>query len=117
MCLDRADKPGSVVGDHLSRSSVALGLKRHSALAGGTALHAGKDLVVAPLSRDRIIPLGNLIAFAQSVTVGTSVLADDGRYPRRPFGVGAPTFTSEPLPSSSVCTEDMPGLSSPCQHL
>ena len=47
---------------------------------GSTALHAGKDLVVAPPSRDGIIPRGNSRPFGFDVTVGTSILADDRRY-------------------------------------
>lgn len=58
MCLDQADKPNSVVGDHLSGPAITDELERHS--PKGTALHAGKDLVVAPLSFGRILPEGSL---------------------------------------------------------
>lgn len=94
--LRSLDLAGS--GDHLSGTLVAKRLERHSALASGTALHAGKDLIVAPPPRDGIIPLGNSQPFGVDVTVGTSVLADDGRYP---------------LPSCLPGGRRMPGLSSP----
>ena len=48
---------------------------------GSTALHAGKDLFVAPLPLDRILPEGSLELSLLGVTVVTSILADDGRYP------------------------------------
>jgi hypothetical protein len=85
--LDRADKPNSVVDDHLSGPDVAIGLERHSTLANGTALHAGKDLFVAFPSRDGPIPLGNSQPFGVDVSVVTSILADDGRYPLPPATV------------------------------
>ena len=47
----------------------------------GTALHGGKDLFVALPSFNGILPEGSPFAFAQDVTVVTSILADDGRYP------------------------------------
>ena len=47
--VDRADKPNSVVGDHLSGPAITCKLERHSPSKWSTALHTGKDLFVAPL--------------------------------------------------------------------
>ncbi len=79
--VDLAGKPNSVVDDHLSGSFVASGLKRHFPPKRDTALHAGKDLFVALPAFDGTLPEGSPFAFAQGVSVGTSILADDGRYP------------------------------------
>jgi len=69
------------VGDHLSGSFVTSGLERHSPPKWSTALHAGKDLFVAFPSCDGHIPRGNSRPFGVDVSVVTSILADDGRYP------------------------------------
>ena len=79
--VDQADKPNSVVDDHLSGPVIADKLERHSRPKSGTTLHAGKDLVVAFLSRDRRIPRGNPQPFGLGVSVVTSILTDDGRCP------------------------------------
>ena len=51
-----ADKPNSVVDKHLSGILITQGLGRHSLPKKGTALHAGKDLFVAPSSFNEILP-------------------------------------------------------------
>lgn len=67
-----------------------MGLKRHFRLAADTALHAGKDLIVAPSdfasgkpqAYTETYPLRDTFALSlEGVSVGTSILADDGRYP------------------------------------
>lgn len=62
-CMDRVDKPNSVADDHLSGPVIAHRLERHSPPKRGTALHAGKDLLVAPPSYDGIIPRRESSAF------------------------------------------------------
>ena len=52
-----------------------------SQMLAGTALHGGKDLVVALLRHRRTIPRGNSSPFGYDVSVGTSAIAGDGRYP------------------------------------
>ena len=48
----------------------------------GTALHGGKDLLVALPSYDGHVPtMWDPRPFGFGVTVGTSVLTDDGCYP------------------------------------
>ncbi len=79
--VDQADKPNSVVDDHLSGLAIACRLERHSPPKRSTALHAGKDLFVAFPSRDGRIPRGDPQPFGVGVSVVTSILADDGRYP------------------------------------
>ena len=74
---------------------IARHLERHSpptacAVRLGTALHAGKDLFVAPFdfaqgkpkAYTKIYPFRDTCSLSlASVSVGTSILADDGRYP------------------------------------
>ena len=91
--LDRADKPNSVVDDHLSGPVITDKLERHSPISQRTALHGDKDLLVAFPSRDGRIPRGNSRPFGVDVSVGTSRLATCGRYPL-PFcrPCGRPVF-------------------------
>ena len=79
--VDQADKPNSVEDDHLSGPDVTIWLERHSQPKLGTTLHAGKDLFVAFSPCDEPIPRGNPLPFGVGVSVVTSVLTDDGRYP------------------------------------
>src|SRR3989344_3311937 len=44
----RVCKPSSVWNSNLSGPRIAVRLKRHSAVARGTALHSGKDFAVSP---------------------------------------------------------------------
>jgi hypothetical protein len=68
----------------------------------GTALHAGKDLFVAPFQ----LPGGSPFAYARGdfslsgkiVSVVTSILADDGRYP----------LPISPLPKQAGACSDFP---------
>ena len=93
-----ADKPNSVPilqlpaagkngDDHLSGTFITERLERHSPyhffakVIRDTALHGGKDLVVAPPPYGGIIPKGNPLPFGFGVTVGTSHLTMDGYYP------------------------------------
>ena len=89
---DLVDKPNSVspaeaFGEGGSMAIIYLGSRLLGTSSGtsrrwrDTALHTGKDLFVAFSSRDERIPQGNSFAFAQDVSVVTSILADDGRYP------------------------------------
>ena len=58
--VDQADKPNSVADDHLSWLVITHELERHSRSEPSTALHAGKDLFVAPPSCNGILPEGSL---------------------------------------------------------
>ncbi len=75
------DKPNSVAGDHLSGLTITCQLERHSQPEPGTTLHTGKDLFVAGLLCSKRIPRGNPEPLGVGVSVVTSILTDDGRYP------------------------------------
>ncbi len=51
----RICKPDSVVDSYLSRSKIALGLKRHFHPKMDTALHVGKDFAVSPFASLRTL--------------------------------------------------------------
>lgn len=86
---DRSDKPSSVSlgtmptdDDHLSGTVVTDGLERRSRTGAGTALHRGKDFAVSSSwSPRKFISCEMSVAFARDVTVRTSRIATDGRYP------------------------------------
>ncbi len=89
--VDLVDKPNSVLPTVRQAGTIIyLGRYLHNASSGtpvtlevwsGTALHGGKDLFVAFPPRDGHIPLGNSRPFGVDVSVVTSILTDDGRYP------------------------------------
>lgn len=104
--VDQADKPNSVVDDHLSRALIAQSLKRHFRQKTDTALHGGKDLAVSPPESPRELASGFFRPQRRlSLSLETSLLA-----PRASRRTGVTRYHSPRL-AAGPCS-DFPPLDS-----